>query len=564
MTRLVRWLFGAPAAAWLAPQLARYRYALLYLLTLSLLAAAIGLAPPYLTKLLIDDGLMAKNSDALFWWAGVLFLVGLGAVLLGAYNSLTHMRFSAQMLNDVRLSALSAFFYLPAQRHAHMRVGEMMSRIDGDASEVQKFAFDALLSGVGAIFRLCGGAIMLLVLDWRLALIVIALAPMEFAFLTWARPRTEHHAGEVRESRGRLSSFLVESITGVMSLKNLAAESVRYDGYATQQNQHLDRLVAQRRWQEIANGVPTVLTAIVRSIVLLVAGYWVINDGWPLGSLIAFLAYMGFLVGPMRTLLGLYHAQARVKVSMQRLMLLMEGAETASKSISADQRTPADIRFSEVSFNYPQQPSVLNRVDLVIPQGEKVLLQGASGSGKSTLLGLLTQAYPAASGVITLAGQDMALLGQAQLRDTLTIVTQNEYFFSGTIRENLRLANPTGSDEAFWSVLETAQLVDWLRTEGRGLDTVVSEKAVGFSGGQRQRLAIARALLRPFEVLILDESFSEIDLPTAQTIMQKIDRDYADKTRIVVTHWDEAQLGPFDQVLNLSSSGSLSAALRMA
>ncbi|EKV27644.1 ABC transporter, ATP-binding/permease protein [Caenispirillum salinarum AK4] len=546
-----RTLFGPAAGGWLAPVVRHYLPALGMVLAVSLSAAALGLAPPYLTKLLIDEGLVAKDAEALFTWAAAIFAIGLAALLMGAANSLLHLRFSARMLADVRAKALDATLRLPPDRHAGMRVGEIMTRLDGDAGEVQQFAFDALLSGLGAVFRLVGGAVMLMVLDWRLALVAIALTPVELAFLAWARPRTERMAQTVRERRGGLSSFLAESVAGLGVLKTLGAERTRSGALRPLQDSQIDALIRQRQWQEVTGGVPTFLGAIGRTAVLIVGGLWVIRDGWPIGSLIAFLAYMGFLVGPMRTLLGLYHAQARVKVAVRRLMELVGDDRAETDAGEALPPGPGALALEHVTFTHSgAEAPVLQGRSLTIPAGAKALLNGPSGSGKTTLLGLLTRAHDPHAGRVLLDGADVAALDPVALRRAVVVVPQVGWLFSGTVADNLRLAAPEASDADLWRVLEIAQLADWLKAEREGLETVVGERALGFSGGQRQRLAIARALLVPFRVMVLDESLSEVDPATAAKIVAAIDAAFPDRTRILVAHAGAETLGPFDQVVS--------------
>jgi ATP-binding cassette subfamily B protein len=451
------------------------------------------------------------------------------------------------MLNDIRSNTLQALMAIPPHRIARIEVGEMMTRLDGDASEVQRFTFDALLSGLGAILRLVGGAIMLMVLQWQLALIAISLAPLEFLFLKWARPRTEKLAGGVRQQRGRVSSFLAESIAGLGTIKGLGAEQdrlsslqpVQKDHLYTIMKDHLYTIIRQRRWMELVGGIPTVMTAVTRSMVLLVGGFWVIRGDWQIGSLIAFLAYMGFLVGPMRTLLGLYHAQARVRISIGRISDLFADSPVEKTATQACvPGTDHDIELEN------------------IPQANKVLLKAPSGLGKTTLLGLLTRWYSPESGSVSIGNCELSTIVEPQLRKIVCMVSQEEYFFNATVADNLRLADAEANEERLWSVLEMACLADDLRNSAHGLDTRIAEKGSDFSGGQRQRLAIARALLRPFRILILDESLSEVDAPTASRIVRNIDQNFAAATRILVTHHGEENLGPFDQLVEMGTSES--------
>ncbi|WP_413206325.1 ABC transporter ATP-binding protein [Rhodospirillum sp. A1_3_36] len=555
-----RLLFGPQAGEWMAPVLRRFLGGLGLVLALSLAVATLGLATPYLTKLIIDEGLLAKDGGALVLWAGLAFAVGLAAVGGGALSGLVHLRFSARMLAEVRGRVLDAVLRQGPRRGqvGSAPIGEVMTRLDGDAGEVQQFAFDALLSGLGAVLRLSGGAVMLAVLEWRLALVAIALTPLELVFLAWARPRTERMAARVRERRGVLSSFLAESVAGLGVIRALGAEGARRTALDAPQEAQVDALMAQRRWREVTTAVPSILGALARTATLLLGGWWVIQGQWPLGSLVAFLGYLGFLTGPLRTLLGLYHAQARVKVAVARILdLLGEGESGGEKAGQSRPREPVPsgpgvLALEGVGFAHgPTLDPVVEDLSLTLPAGRKILLKGESGRGKTTLIGLLTGGLLPDRGRVTLEGVDIARLDSQALRRAVVVVPQVGWVFQGTIADNLRLAAPDATEADLWRVLDLVGLGDWLKRDRQGLDTEARERGLDLSGGQRQRLALARALLVPFRVLILDESLSEVDGDSAAAIVAAIDGAYPERTRILVAHAGAERLGPFDQVVDL-------------
>jgi ATP-binding cassette subfamily B protein len=463
------------------------------------------------------------------------------------------------MLAEVRGRVLDAVLRQgPRRGKAAAPIGEVMTRLDGDAGEVQQFAFDALLSGLGAVLRLSGGAVMLAVLEWRLALVAIALTPLELLFLAWARPRTERMAARVRERRGILSSFLAESVAGLGVIRTLGAEGARRSALDAPQEAQVEALMAQRRWREVTTAVPSILGALARTATLLLGGWWVIQGQWPLGSLVAFLGYLGFLTGPLRTLLGLYHAQARVKVAVARILDLLGEGETGGddRGLSLPRGPvppgPGVLALEGVCFAHgPTLDPVVEDLSLTLPAGAKILLKGESGRGKTTVIGLLTGGLLPDRGRVTLEGADIARMDSQALRRAVVVVPQVGWVFQGTIADNLRLAAPDATEAELWRVLDLVGLGDWLKRDRQGLDTEARERGLDLSGGQRQRLALARALLVPFRVLILDESLSEVDGDSAAAIIAAIDGAYPERTRILVAHAGAERLGPFDQVVDL-------------
>ena len=542
-----RLFFGCGAAAWLGPVIAGAAGGIALVLAASLLAACLGLATPWLTKQFIDEGLVAGNARAVWIWAAASFGVGLLALAMGVANSLLHLRFSARMLADLRARAMRASLVRDPLMPPHP-VGELTARIDGDTAEIQKFAFDSLLTAFGAIIRLAGGAAMLAVLEWRLALIPILAAPLELAFLAWARRHTQARAEETREIRGELSGFLIESLASLPVLRTLGAGARQAEALVPLQSRQIAILERQRRWLELVGAVPQLIAAAVRLSVLVIGGLWVVQGQWQIGALIAFLAYIGMLTGPLRNFLGLYHAQAQAKVAAGRLADLMDrrAAEPAGQALPAGGRLAFETALSRHGAHAP--------LSFTIPAGQRVLIDGPSGIGKSSLMHLAVRLAPAAPGTrVLLDGVEVGRLDPVALRRAVALVPQRGTLMRMSLAANLRLADPSAPDARLWEVLEQADIAHWLRARGAGLDLALTETGANLSGGEAQKIALARALLLPFRVLILDESLSEIDTPSAERILAALDRAYPDRTRIFIAHSGSARAGAFDQRITLSS-----------
>ena len=535
-----------PSASWLGPLVERALPGMSRVLALSLFGAAVGLAAPMVTKALIDRGIMARDMQALVTWAAVGFALGLGVVGLGIVSQMAHLRASQAMLGDLRRTVLGAALARDPQAQA-LTVGEAQTRIDGDCAEIQRFLFDSGLVAVTALFRLVGGTALMLALDWRLALLPALAAPFELWFLSWARPRTQARAEEVREHRGGLSSQLAETFMLIPGLRALNAFGTRETGFGALQDDLFRAQERQRLWTEAVGAVSQILTAVVRSAVLLLGGWLVVTGSWPIGSLIAFLAYTGMMAGPLRNLLGLYHAQARAKVALARLSGIVDDAHDPADGETCPLR-PSLIRLQGARSPWGGHAPVA----LELRAGQGVLLDGPSGIGKSALLASLTGEVALAEGTAEIDGKPAAIYSAASRREAITHVPQRPCILRGTLRDNLLVAAPDATDADCREVLGICDLLDWADAHG-GLDTGLTELGATLSGGMRQRITIARALLRPSGVLIFDESFSEIDAARCERILDAIDRACADRLRIFVAHSGAVRARSYDQRITLEA-----------
>lgn len=522
------WLYG-----FVRPQ----RLAIAGLLGLSMCATALVLVQPWLTKLLIDDGLLAKDFPKLALIAGLMVLAGILGTLLSGLNRYLHTRLSGRILFALRdelyrhLQRLSPTFY--GQR----RLGDLMSRLDGDVAEIQRFAVDSLFSAVSSVIGLVCALAMLLVLSWKLALLALVLIPLDVLWLRWMRRKVEREVRQLRERSADVSSFLVETLPAMKFIQSAGQqqrEAQRLDGLG---QGYMQQLLRTQVTEFFTQAVPGTLTSLSRACAFLVGGYWVVQGTWQLGALIAFSTYLGMAVGPVQSLLGLYVAMQRMSVSLGRVMELRGVApEVDSPASSRPMPVRGDLQLHGVSFAHPGRPPLLQAVEASIPHGSKVALSGVSGAGKSTLIDLLQRFYDPQAGQILLGGVDLRELDLHDLRRRVAVVSQDIVLFRGSLADNLAYSVPGASRQAIAEVARLAQLDSLIASLPQGLDSPLGERGQQLSGGQKQRIAIARALLQDPLLLVLDEATSQVDEHTEREVIAAIDQLFADRTRILVSH----------------------------
>lgn len=525
------------ALNWLYSFVRPHRLAIAGLLGLSVCASLLVLVQPWLTKLLIDDGLLGRNFPVLVLIAGLMIIAGLLGTALSGINRYLHTRLSGRILFALRddlyrhLQTLSPSFY--GQR----RIGDLMSRLDGDVAEIQRFAVDSLFSAVSSVIGLVFSIAMLLTLSWKLSLLALVLIPLDVLWLRWMRRKVERDVRQLRERSADMSSFMVETLPVMKFIQSAGQQQREARRLETLGQGYMSQLLRLQITEFFTQAVPGTLTSLSRACAFLIGGYWVVQGTWQLGALIAFSTYLGMAVGPVQSLLGLYVAIQRMTVSLGRVMEL-RGEEPTVLTPATPQPIPSsgELRFDNVHFSHPGRPSTLSGIDARIPYGLKVALSGGSGVGKTTLIDLLQRHHDPQSGRVLLGEVDLRELDLFQLRRRIAIVSQDIVLFRGSLADNLAYAVPDASREAIAEVARLAQLDSLIATLPEGLDSPLGERGQQLSGGQKQRIAIARALLQDPLILVLDEATSAVDEATEREVIEAIDRLFAGRTRILISH----------------------------
>jgi len=518
----------------LRPQLG----ALLLALLLGLLIAALSAAQPLLTRMVIDQGLIGRQFPRLVGACLGMLGLAIAGFALGGLHRVIYVRASGRALFSLRAAVYAHLLCVSPRRLARVPVGDMVSRLDGDIAEVQRFGTDAAASFVSSVLMLVIVGAVMLGLSWRLTLLVAALLPLQLLVRQFARPRIEASTRALREAAGRLSGFLVETLSGARHVQAAAAERFEAQRLDALSEGYLARALRQQMVTFTTGSLAGILGHIATAGTFVLGGWYVLQGRLSVGTLVAFVAYLGRSSGSAASIAALYTGYQRAWVSLERVqeLLRLPRVTESLEAIAIPDHARGSLRFDNVTVSAADGRPVLDSISVEIPAGSKVVLRGASGAGKSTLADLLRRFVDPDAGRILLDGRPLEEFRLADLRRRVVVVEHSPLLFSGSILDNLRYGHPQVDEATAIEAAVKALVDEFVRLLPAGYATQVGEGGAGLSTGQRQRIAIARAALAQPLIVILDEATSGLDVDATSAVHRSLDSTFPQRTRLVITH----------------------------
>jgi len=509
------------------------------LAVLALLAATLtALAPPYLAKVALDDGIRQQDLRALMLIVALFLVAGLASLATSAaqtyFTGWTGERILADLRNKLfrHLQGLSLGFY---ERN---RAGVIISRLTNDVAALDQLVTDGVTTLVQSTLILVGSAAVLFYLDWRLALATLSVVPALAVATAIFRIRSSRAYRAVRERLGLVTATLAEDIAGMRVVQSFTREPAR--------RRHFEEVNAHYRaanQQTVVNsGVyfPFVdfLSSAATAVVLGYGGYLLSQGEVSVGTLFAFILYVSNFFDPVQQLSQLYNTFLAAVAALDKIMdVLDEVAEVEDRPGAAELgRIDGDVRIDGLRFGYGTGPEVLHGIDLDVPAGTTVALVGHTGAGKSTIAKLLARFYDPREGAITVDGTDLRDVTQESLRRQLGIVPQEGFLFAGSVRDNIAFGRPAATNEQIREAATAVGAHEFIMRLEDGYETDVQERGTRLSLGQRQLVAFARALLADPRILILDEATSSVDIGTERRIETALRTLLAGRTAFVIAH----------------------------
>lgn len=496
-----------------------------------------NLVTPQLLRVLIDQGITQLNLNRVlqvaFALVGVAIVRGLFTFLQGYWTEVT----SQGVAYDLRNAIFEKLQNLSFSYHDRAQTGKLMTRMTSDVELVRHFVGQGFLQLISALILLLGTLIIMIIMNWKLALAILALIPVIMVILTMFIRQIMPASRRVQQKLGALNTVLQENIAGIRVVKAFAREDYETTRYS-EKNQEL--LAENINLVGIfSKSFPTIffIANLGTVLILWIGGLQVIGNQLTLGELVAFTGYLGFLLMPM-FMMGMIGAMvSRAEASAQRVFEVIDAESEVLEKPGATPLPPVQgrVSFEEVSFRYSGgAQNVLTNVSFIAETGQTVAILGETGSGKSTIINLIPRFYDVTEGRVTIDGHDVRDFTLSSLRSQVGIVLQESTLFSGTIGENIAYGRPEATLDEIVTAAKAAQAHEFITDLPDGYDTLVGERGIGLSGGQKQRVAIARALLVDPQILILDDSTSSVDAETEYKIQQALLKLMQDRTSFVI------------------------------
>jgi ATP-binding cassette subfamily B protein len=528
------------AFAFLVP----YWRRLVLVLVISLISTATTLVIPYLSKDLIDHALIGRDLDALrrivYWFIGL----GVLGFILNVTSGLRYTRVSAEILFDMRLSLYAHLQRLSPRFYARTRLGDIVSRLNNDISEIQRVAAEAALAWVGNVLFLIGSLVMMVWLDWRLAMIALAPLPISLVALAYYRRRLEGRVADLRQRSADIGSFLIETLQATSLVVASNAQQRERDRFRGLNNAFIDALMRMQRVTYFAGGLPGTVLSIGSAVAFFYGGLRVIEGTLTLGTMGAFLAYQMRVFAPAQALMGLYASLTTAKVSWARVLEILDAPIDVIEAPGATPITNprGELAFEAVSLGTDRQARVLDNVSFVARPGQVVALVGGSGVGKSTIAYLATRQLDPDAGVIRFDGQDLRDFTLDSVRRSIVLVEQEPTLLHASIEENIRYVRPAATTDEVTRAAEAAGIARFIEGLPERYATIAGERGLAVSAGERQRIALARAFLAGAAVLVMDEPTAALDAIAQRQIIEGSRAVMRDRTIVLITHRREVAM----------------------
>jgi ATP-binding cassette subfamily B protein len=532
----------------LLPYLKGHQWSIAWAMFQVLLIVGFELLKPWPLQIVIDNVLGGKSlsfagstsspgSLLLFASIGIV-AVHFGAGALTLLHNYTAIRIGQNMVNDLRGSLYAHLQRLSLAFHSRQRVGDLLYRITADSFAVQTMIMNGALPILSALVLLVGMLLVLFPLDPVLTMLALTVVPVLFALISLFNRRIVEVAGDVRTTESRVYSLVQWAMSSIKLVQAFTKEEEEHRRFMGASRESLQATLRLYSWQTLYSGTVNLVIAAGTALVVFAGARAVISGTLSVGQLIVFISYLAQLYAPINQITQSWGLIAGARVGARRIFEILD---TEPDLQDGRQDFPpggarGEVAWFGVSFRYRADTLILTGVDLNVPAGAKIAVVGPTGAGKSTLLGLLPRFYDPSAGSVAIDGLDVREYTLKSLRKQIAMVLQPPLIFPLSVRDNIAYGRPGADDAAIEQAAQLARIDDLIDSLPAGYDTLLGESGVSLSEGEKQRITIARALLRDAPILILDEPTSALDVMTEALVMAGIERLMVGRTTFIIAH----------------------------
>lgn len=536
-----------------------HRASIAVFLGLILLSALTGAAQPLIFKAIIDEGIMKSRGDLVLWLAAVAAALAVAGAAIGLAQRYVSARIGQGLVHDLRTRVFDHVQRQPIAFFSRTQTGALVSRLNGDVQGAQQ-AFTSMLSSVvGNVATTITVLAAMLVLSWQITLVAVAVIPLFVLPARFAGRRLAALTRERYELTADMGQTMTErfNIAGAMLVKIFGRAEAEAAEFAERAGRVRDIGITTAVYSRVLMTSLALLAALATAMIYGVGGLMAIAGSLGVGTVVALTAYLGRLYGPITSLSNLQVDVMTTLVSFERVLEVLDLEPMVADAPDARPlpANAASVELDGVAFRYPaaaevslaslesaaalsEAPSepVLRDVSFRVEPGQTVALVGPSGAGKTTITALVSRFYDVTAGMVRIGDIDVREVTQESLRRAIGVVPQDAYLFHDTLRVNLAYARPQATEAEIWDALRAAQIADLVAALPDGLDTIVGDKGYRLSGGEKQRIAIARLLLKAPPIVVLDEATAHLDSESEAAVQRALRAALAGRTSIVIAH----------------------------
>jgi ATP-binding cassette, subfamily B, bacterial len=532
----------------LLPYLKAHRWRIAWALLQVLLIAGFELLKPWPLQIVIDNALggkpfpiavLSSSPVKLLLLACVgMVVVHFGAGVLTLLHNYTGIRIGQDMVNDLRGALYAHLQRLSLAFHSRQRLGDLLYRITADSFAVQTMIMNGALPILSALVLLAGMLVVLFPLDPTLTVLALTVVPVLFALIALFNRKIVEIAGDVRTTESRVYSLVQWAMSSIKLVQAFTKEEEEHRRFMGASRESLQATLRLYSWQTFYSGTVNLVIAAGTAIVVFAGAQAVISGTLSIGQLIVFISYLAQLYAPINQITQSWGLIAGARVGARKIFEILDTEPDLKDGTRNFPPSGArgEVTWSGVDFRYRADTPILTGIELKVPAGTKTAVVGPTGAGKSTLLGLLPRFYDPSAGSVAIDGVDVREYTLRSLRSQIGMVLQPPLIFPLSVRDNIAYGRPGADDAAIEQAARLAQVDDLIASLPAGYDTLLGESGAALSEGEKQRITIARALLRDAPILILDEPTSALDVTTEALVMAGIERLMVGRTTFIIAH----------------------------